>query len=221
MELAGILDSLSIDRVFLAFSIVGDLVTRRFVNRSTPGGSPATKLPPRIVLQADKDRWHYRPLELPNAKLASFPRLPISIVYRCSAWLSQVWQHYGRVGCVLLYWDAQHQRWEAEVPPQMINQHAYVCDLSFKGFQAPSRDHLLCGSFSSDSTDDGEDVMNSVPPFDGIHIVQHVQHELIAVSAFFRAGDQPLYSQPQNWLEQMVDPVWERWMQRVRLAGSF
>jgi hypothetical protein len=46
-----------------------------------------------------------------------FPRLPLALIYRCSSWLSQVWQHYQRVGCVLLYRDMLHERWEADVPP--------------------------------------------------------------------------------------------------------
>jgi hypothetical protein len=173
------------------------------------------------VLQANNGLWHYRPLELPDAKFTPFPRLTLGLVYRCSAWLTQVWQHYQRVGCVMLYWEVMHERWEAEVPPQKISERSYLCDLTFKGFEPPSRNHLLCGSLSSDSTDDGEDVMGSVPPFDGIHVVQHVQHELLTISAFFRNGEQLFHSESKQWLEQLTDPIWEKWMQRVRLAGSF
>ena len=63
--------------------------------------------------------------------------------------------------------------------------------------------------------------MGSVPLFDGIHVVQHMQHELLAISTFFRSDDQIFHSESKQWLEPFVDPVWEKWMQRVRLAGSF
>lgn len=191
------------------------------MDRSTYGGSTATKLPPRIVLQAKNRLWHYRPLELPDAKFTPFPRLPFALVYRCGSWLTQVWKHYRRVSCVLLYRDLLHDRWEPHVPPQLIDERSFLCDLTFKGFERPSRNHLLCGSMTSDSTDDGNDVMDSVPPFDGIHLVQHVQHELMTISTFFRTGDQLFHSESAEWLEAFTDPIWESWTQRVRLAGSF
>ncbi len=74
------------------------------MDRSSSGGSTAAKLPPRVVLQAQSGLWHYRPLELPEAKFTPFPRLTLTLVYRCRSWLTPVWQGYRRVSCVLLYW---------------------------------------------------------------------------------------------------------------------
>ena len=171
------------------------------MNRPSPGGSPATTLPPRITLKAKKGFWHYRPVDFPYAEPVDFPRLPFAQVHRCGSWLSQIWKHYRRVGCVLLYWDAKHPSWETHLPPQMISERSFLCDLSFAGFERPSPDLLLCGSFTSDSTDDGNEVMDSVPPFDGLHIVQHVQHEVLAISAFYRSGEHLHNSESSEWME--------------------
>ncbi len=191
------------------------------MDHSRYGGLTATELPPRIMLKAKKGLWHYCPNDFPYADPVAFPRLPFDILHRCGAWMSQVWTHYRRVGCVLLYWNVAEKRWETHVPPQTITERSFLCDLTFSGFERPSRNHLLCGSFTSDSTDDGNEVMDSVPPFDGIHIVQHVEHELLAISAFFRAGDKLFVSESAQWLENRADPAWETWNGRVRLGGSF
>jgi hypothetical protein len=170
------------------------------MNRFTPGGSSATELPPRIMLKAKKGLWHYRPMDFPYVEATVFPRIPFALVQTCGSWLSQVWRHYQRVGCVLLYRNVAAKDWETHVPPQTITDRSFLCDLTFRGFERPSRDHLLCGSFTSDSTDNGNDVMDSVPPFDGIHIVQHVQPSwLPSVLSFVRAISSSFRNRRSGW----------------------
>lgn len=190
------------------------------MNHHNSGGSTAKKLPPRIVLRPHEGLWHYRPLELPDAPLTPFPRLPISLIHQACDWLRHVWHDHERVGCVLIYLDVCHHRWAMDVPPQVASRFDFRCDLGYGGVQVPDRNHLLCASISSNPSDNWDDVVAGVPAFEGFHFVQHVQHELLAACMFFRTGEDLVEVPPQQAIELPVDPNWNAWDQRTRQRNS-
>jgi hypothetical protein len=180
-------------------------------------GGAAAKTPVRIALQMKESVWNYRPLDLPTAALQPLPRIPVSMVYQYGDWLRCIWHHYRRVACVLFLWDPHARRWHADVPPQTVSENSFRCDLTFAGFPAPHVGHLLCGSLSTNSSENGDEIWDGVPPFDGIHIIQHSRHELVTTSTFARAHGSVFDVSDRDLLDAPHQPEWAEWTRRIRL----
>lgn len=180
---------------------------------------PHAPLPGRILLKAVNELWYFRAEQLDEAPFDPCPRIPFNLIHRSCGWLSVLWQHYRRVGCVLFYWSAVRRHWVMDVPPQHVSERDFRCDLTYAGFVCPDRNHLLAGSVSSTSEPLGP-ADHVIPPFDGFHFVQDVTRGLVVLNGFVRSqGDTVPVSAP-TLVDIPPDPHWAQWTQRVRLTEA-
>lgn len=129
----------------------------------------------------------------PNATAASYhsfalPRIYGSLLERLGGACRCFYRRYHRSLTFLLYLDLIERSWIGLCPPQFAAPNASRWNSSFAGTTPPSPQLRLAGSFQSLRMDDPQLLYASMPPWDGVHLAVHPEHDWLSISAFLCLG---------------------------------